>query len=132
MTKGTLSKETHYLDQTLDAIWRRGDRDEQSIKHIGHAVAAIVAFGNWRGAIDYTLPENWWSEDERVNEYRRDHLTKMIDPFWKKVTARHQKLGTEKFLELLQESKFGFYPLSYLEDDYLPYAKKLTQKQKFS
>jgi hypothetical protein len=50
------------LEKTLDAIWRMGDRDECSIKHINHSLAAILArkleAGVAKGVYPYFHPYN--------------------------------------------------------------------------
>ena len=119
-----MSKDTHTLNLILDGIWRRGDRDEESIKHIGHALAAIIAFGDWTKGVDYELPQNWFSELDHVNTWRRDNLRKQITPRWAKVMAMYERLGKEAFTEVVSESKFGFYPMSYLESSWLGYSSK--------
>ncbi|MHB2029824.1 MAG: hypothetical protein ACYCPT_13580, partial [Acidimicrobiales bacterium] len=46
------------LEKMLDAIWRMGDRDECSIKHVNHALAAVVCGHSWcdEDLGDYNLP----------------------------------------------------------------------------
>ena len=39
LSKRTDQQNIHRLNQQLNAIWRIGDRDECSIKHVGHAMA---------------------------------------------------------------------------------------------
>jgi hypothetical protein len=56
-TQTALSAEkTQQLYASLNEIYKLGDRDEMSIKHIGHGLAALVAFGDWQKGIDYNLP----------------------------------------------------------------------------
>ena len=45
------------LRTLLEKIWALGDRDEMSIKHIGHGLAALVTWKDWRDGLDYPLPE---------------------------------------------------------------------------
>ena len=117
-----MRKETYTLEQILDGIWRRGDRDEESIKHIGHGLAAVIAFGDWTKGADYELPQNWFSELEHVNEYRRNNLRKQIKPRWAKVMELKDRVGPDTFREIVAESKYGFYPMSYLESSWLGYT----------
>jgi hypothetical protein len=44
------------LQKLLDEIWRMGDQDECSIKHVNHALAAIICGHSWRDGADYNLP----------------------------------------------------------------------------
>ena len=120
-----MSRERHQLDQTLNSIWRRGDQDEMSSKHIGHGLAALVALGDWRKAADYALPEYYgdrgWTELQVQNAYR--NLDQIISVKWSRVARYLEDWGRDKFLDVLQESDFGFHALSYLEADYLPYKQ---------
>ena len=120
-----MSRERHQLDQTLNAIWRRGDRDEMSIKHIGHGLAALIAYGDWRKGEDYQWPiyygANGWTDLQVQNAYK--NLDQIISVKWARVAKYLEDWGRDKFLETLQESNFGFYALSYLEADYLPYKQ---------
>ena len=49
----TPAQEGARLKATLDGIWAKGDRDECSVKHIGHGLAAIVTGGTWENCVDY-------------------------------------------------------------------------------
>lgn len=108
------------LEQILDDIWRKGDRDEMSIKHIGHGVAALVAFGDWTKGADYNMPDYLETEAERKQ------LLKQIEPIWAQAKAMRYELGRDAFLEVVSNTKFGFYPTSYLESDWLPYAEEMN------
>ena len=68
------------LKRLLEVIWRNGDQDEMSWKHLGHAFAALVHFGDWKLAKDYerpwigTIPNNeksleyWWERVAKIYE----------------------------------------------------------------
>ena len=123
-----MSRERHNLDQTLTAIWRRGDQDEMSIKHIGHGLAALIAHGDWRKADDYNRPQYYgdrgWTPLQEENAYR--NLDRIISVKWDRVAKYLDDWGKDKFLEVLEESSFGFYALSYLEASYLSYSKAVA------
>lgn len=122
-----MRKETYNLNQTLDSIWRMGDRDEMSAKHIGHALAAIVTYDDWTQGDDYNLPDCCWTEDERINAWRAERLTNALKPKWAKVQALKDRLGKEEFLTVVSDSKFGFLCNSYLESSWLSYADHQLQ-----
>lgn len=44
------------LQKILDEIWRMGDMDKCSIKHVNHALAAIICGHSWRDGAEYNLP----------------------------------------------------------------------------
>ena len=115
-----MSRERHQLDQTLNAIWRRGDQDEMSIKHIGHGLAALIAYGDWRKGEDYEWPiyygANGWTDLQVENAYR--NLDQIISVKWARVAKYLEDWGKDKFVQVLEETSFGFYALSYLENDY--------------
>ena len=98
------------LGEWLRMIFRAGDQDETSWKHLGHGFAALVHFGDWKLAKDYERPwmgslpqsENalnfWWekvelilkadreatlAEAERLSgeEYDFGHLTAYLDGY---------------------------------------------------
>ena len=111
------------LENLLDQVWRAGDRDEMSIKHIGHALAAIITFDDWTKGDDYELPA--WRE----NEADRIKLRERISPIWQQIQEIKNAVGREDFTRVVEESKFGFYPMSYLESDWLSYAKHTGEKE---
>lgn len=119
-----MSRETHNLNQSLDAIWRRGDRDEMSIKHIGHGLAALVAFGDWRDSEDYRYPiyygANDWTELQVRNAYQ--NLDDLLERKWTRIADYLDDWGKDKFLQVLEQSKFSFHALTYLDNDYYSQA----------
>ena len=119
-----MKREIHNLNQSLDAIWRRGDRDEMSIKHIGPGLAALVAFGDWRKGEDYEYPIYYgaegWSDLQVKNAYR--NLDDLLDQKWGRIAQYLDDWGKDKFLEVLEQSKFSFHALWYLDNDYYSQA----------
>ena len=103
----------HNVSQKLDAIWRMGDMDECSIKHIGHATAALAAGQNWTDGVDYSTP---WPSQTPVPESQKD----LLDSRWTNVVDMRNDLGTVRFDEVMRETKFGHYHsqnLKYHWDD---------------
>lgn len=123
-----MNKEQYNLQQKLDPIWRMGDRDEMSIKHIGHALAALVAFGDWRKGADYEYPiyygDNGWTELQLKNAYR--NLNERLDTRWAKVAALREQWGADKFRENAAATNYGFLMESYLESSWLGYAEAVA------
>lgn len=125
-----METEVKKLEDLLDKIWRLGDRDEMSIKHIGHALASIVVGDYWSNGDDYNLP-NYYDDDENGSALEKlGKLTASIDPYWTEVEELCGELGSPKFLEVVKASKFGFYPLSYLTDSWLSYYDRLDEEVK--
>jgi hypothetical protein len=122
-----MNKEQYNLEQKLQAIWRKGDRDEMSVKHIGHGIAALIAYGDWKLAEDYRYPKYFEYSDMGSDMY--DYLDKWLEPKWSKVEVLLDTWGVEKFLENLSATSFGFYTESYLEASYLPYAQAMSELQ---
>ena len=125
-----MRKESYTLTQILDSIWRRGDRDEMSIKHIGHALAAMVAHNDWRKGDDYNYPDYCDFENPIAQDNWKKQMDKFLELKWGKVKVIQDKVGTTEFIDVIAESKFSFYPLSYLTESWLSYYDKLTPEVK--
>lgn len=119
----------HRFEQQFDAIWRLGDRDECSIKHIGHAMAALIVTGDWRDAVDYDAP--WgalndgdgfdygffqdvygWSRATMEQKHRE------LFEKWDKVIDTVKRIDNLERVEkrIMPLVKHSFYILGYLED----------------
>ena len=103
----------HRFEQQLDAIWRLGDRDECSIKHIGHAMAALIATGDWRNAIDYDTPWGYYPYGQTL-ELERKH--KRLEEKWDKVIDTIVRIDNLYRVEdrIIPETKFSFHIHAYL------------------
>ncbi len=97
----------HNLNQKLDSVWRLGDRDECSIKHIGHATAAMAAGSGWSDGVDYSTP--WSGDDAHVSLQRR------LEKQWEKVTKVRDEIGTERFDQVMRQTKFTWYHTQNLD-----------------
>ncbi len=66
----TVAQDAAKLNSMLDSIWRMGDGDECSIKHIGWATAALGAGLDWSDGLDYSRPwagaETWVKTENLV------------------------------------------------------------------
>jgi hypothetical protein len=96
---------TENLKTLLNEIWKLGDRDEMSIKHIGHGLAALVALGDWTYAIDYTLP--------------REELTKfeleLIEGLWANVAKLLDGISRAEAINIFESLDIAWYGAAYLE-----------------
>ena len=125
-----MRKESYTLTQILNSIWRRGDQDEMSIKHIGHALAAMVAHNDWRKGDDYNYPDFCDYEHPQAQATWLKQMDKFLDLKWGKVKVIQDKVGTADFISVIGETQFGYYPLSYLNSDWLSYYEKLSLELK--
>lgn len=105
----SIAQDAASMNAALDGIWRMGDRDECSIKHIGHATAALAAGRDWSEGVDYSTP---WSTPVdpspglvKVLDQRYAQLGKR----WAKVQAKRDEWGTERFDQVMQATKFAWY-----------------------
>ena len=121
-----MRKESYTLDQILDSIWRRSDQDEMGIKHIGHALAAMVAHNDWRKGDDYNYPDYCDFENPIAKDNWKKQMDKFLELKWGKVKVIQDKVGTADFISVIGDSKFDYYALSYLTSDWLSYYSKLT------
>jgi len=119
----------HRFEQQFDAIWRLGDRDECSIKHIGHAMAALIVTGDWTKAVDYDAPwgalgdgENFdygffqdvygWSPAVMHDKHRE------LFEKWEKVLDTVNRIDNLERVEkrIMPLTKHSYYIVEYLED----------------
>jgi hypothetical protein len=106
------------INSSCDAIWRMGDRDECSIKHVAHALAALTTGREWTDGVDYSTP---WGEPVTfyAGEWREwpqstiDARMKQLAAKWSKVVALRDSIGAEAFTEAVKASKFGAFAESY-------------------
>lgn len=123
MTALTLGQTKARIESTCDSIWRMGDRDECSIKHIGHALAAISHGKRWEDGVDYPTP---WGEpvtyvksrDELI-EWSEDHtrqMEKRLAAAWSKVEHLRDEVGLAQFNAAVSASKFYMYWAQYNKD----------------
>jgi hypothetical protein len=119
------------LTSKLDAIWRMGDRDECSIKHVAYGLACIELGLPFDDGLDYHRP--WAGDNEDLPAtFLRNRELKLVD-HWVKVQRVRDSIGPKRFHTVLQDSKFMSYKI-YLED--LSRARGLiyteTEKEEFS
>lgn len=133
----TIAQDAAAMNATLDGIWRLGDRDECSIKHIGHATAALAAGRDWSEGADYSTP---WGEDETWiktadmrfpapatahtfeewtiipwTQQTRDMKSKQLAKRWATVQAKRDAWGADRFDEVMRATKFAQYHTQNVE-----------------
>lgn len=110
-------KEKQEIKESLLAIFRMGDQDEMSWKHLGHGMAAALAYGDWRQAVDYTRP------DEETN---MDQLNLR----WTLIQDNIETMGEQEVLDWLPELELTrgefLYLNNYTMDSWLPYHTELV------
>ena len=125
-----MRKESYTLTQILNSIWRRGDQDEMSIKHIGHALAALIAHNDWRKGDDYNYPDFLDSDSEPAIHYWKKAMDKFLELKWGKVVTIKDKVGDLEFMNVLAETQFSYHAFSYLNSDWLSYYNALDLDKK--
>ena len=80
------------LQERLDVIWRLGDRDEVSIKHILYSIGAILAGRKWDEQLDYGFEMN------KKPKVRRS---------WAIVETMLEHWGLDNFAKVFYTTKFG-------------------------
>lgn len=125
-----MRKESYTLTQILNSIWRRGDQDEMSIKHIGHGLAALIAHNDWRKGDDYNYPDFLDSDSEPAIHYWKKAMDKFLELKWGKVVTIKDKVGDLEFMNVLAETQFSYHAFSYLNSDWLSYYNALDLDKK--
>ena len=106
ITQPALSAEkTQQLYASLNEIYKLGDRDEMSIKHIGHGLAALVAFGDWQKGIDYNLPR------ERMTKPKLN----LLISYWLNVAELLEELTRAECLAVFESLDIAWYGAAYLD-----------------
>lgn len=121
MTYKVLSQadETLLVKWLLD-VYNLGDKDECSLKHIGHAMGALIAFDDWKQADDYNTPDS--RELTRAEEVKLGALWDVI----RKIVVRE---GDQTILNTLPLLAKKYWQLSYInhyiELDWHKYRKQI-------
>jgi hypothetical protein len=89
----------------LEEIWALGDKDEMSIKHIGHSLASLVATGDVLHAIDYNRP------DMDMTDNQLDQL----DEKWDEVSGWLHGVSREECISVFEYLPIAQYGAIFLE-----------------
>lgn len=115
--------EERLLVKWLIDIYKMGDRDECSLKHIGHGMAALLAFDDWKQAVDYNRPTD--------REFFRAEEVK-LDALWACVKKIVRQVGIQSILTALPRLASEYNELSYintpLEFEHYTYRKQLEDE----
>ena len=115
--------EERLLVKWLIDIYKMGDRDECSLKHIGHGMAALLAFDDWKQAVDYERPTD--------REFFRAEEVK-LDALWACVKKIVRQVGIQSILtalpRLASEYNELLYINNYLEFEHYTYRKQLEDE----
>jgi hypothetical protein len=115
--------EERLLVKWLIDIYKMGDRDECSLKHIGHGMAALLAFDDWKQAVDYERPTD--------REFFRAEEVK-LDALWACVKKIVRQVGIQSILtalpRLASEYNELLYINNYLEFEHYTYREQLQDE----
>jgi hypothetical protein len=89
----------------LEEIWALGDKDEMSIKHIGHGLAALITWGDWEDGLDYSLPDMDMTEEK---------LEKLAE-LWEGIKKWLHGVSREECLAVFKYLPIAVYGAVYLE-----------------
>jgi hypothetical protein len=82
------------LEERLDVIWRLGDRDEVSIKHVLYSIGAILAGRRWNQQIAY-------GDEVDMNQKPK------VKRSWAIVETMLEHWGLDNFAKVFYATKFG-------------------------
>jgi hypothetical protein len=98
------------LKTLLEQIWALGDRDEMSVKHIGHGLAAYVATGDSGNRADYETPDVEMS----------DNKLKKLESYWEQVEEFLHGVSREECEAVFQYLPIAVYGAIYLDETIWP------------
>lgn len=93
------------LNTLLQKIWALGDKDEMSIKHIGHGLAALVTWQDWQDGLDYDLP----------GMDLTDKQLEQLGEYWQGVTEFLHGVTREELISVFSYLPIAVYGAHYLE-----------------
>lgn len=115
----------------FDALWHKfhiiyqvGDLDEMSLKHLGHGVAAILAFDSWLETADYGYPspyEDW--QDKEKHDF--------LENQWNVIQALIFAEGKQSFIDAIPQFRshpYLMYIGNYINESWLPYQSAIIKQ----
>jgi hypothetical protein len=105
------------LNTMLNKIWKMGDRDEMSIKHIGHGLASFVATGDSGNRLDYETPDVEMT----------DKAIEKLESLWRDVESVLYGVSREECIAVFEYLPIANYGAIYLDLEIWPeYAQRHT------
>jgi hypothetical protein len=101
------------LKTLLEKIWALGDKDEMSIKHIGHGLAGLATYGTHKAALDYELP----------NVEMTDRQLEALSEYWQQVKEFLHGVSREELVSVFEYLPIAVYGAIYL-DTHADYYKE--------
>lgn len=98
------------VNDLLNEIYSLGDKDEMSIKHIGHGLASFITWGDWKRGADYNLP------NVRMTKIKMQKL----EDAWQGVMEWFYGVSKAEILSVVAYLPIASYAVAYLDlfDDY--------------
>ena len=103
-------RDMYALKMLLEDIWALGDKDEMSVKHIGHGLAAYVATGDSGNRADYETPDIDMS-DEKLEK---------LESIWEQVEEFLHGVSREECLAVFEYLPIAVYGAIYLDETIWP------------
>ena len=85
------------MSQRLNTIWRSGDRDEGSFKHVLYGMKALFAGKSWTEAKDYRMGET------KKTSYGVP-FGAQVRKKWAKIETIRDELGVDEFKRLIYDT----------------------------
>jgi len=101
------------LKTLLEKIWALGDKDEMSIKHIGHGLAALATWGDWEDGLDYPMPDMDMT----------DRQLEALSEYWQQVKEFLHGVSREELVSVFEYVPIAVYGALYL-DTYSDYYRQ--------
>ena len=93
------------LKTLLEKIWALGDKDEMSIKHIGHGLASLATWGDWDHGFDYPVP----------NGEMTDRQFEKLSAYWQQVKEFLHGVSREELVSVFEYLPIAVYGALYLD-----------------
>ena len=103
-------RDMYALKMLLEDIWALGDKDEMSVKHIGHGLAAYVATGDSGNRADYETPDIDMP-DEKLEK---------LESIWEQVEEFLHGVSREECLAVFEYLPIAVYGAIYLDETIWP------------
>ena len=93
------------LKTLLEKIWALGDKDEMSIKHIGHGLASLATWADWENGLDYPMPDMDMT----------DRQLEALSEYWQQVKEFLHGVSREELMGVFEYLPIAVYGAIYLD-----------------